>query len=156
MVASPQIENVLPTGADTVLTISGLGGFQYQARGLAQTLSLIKGLAEPVRTINGGLRDISNPTFRKYASEITCTDINAPPLDGLFRGMIVTVGCAAVLGYRTGNAGSPNKPQVSGSSWSLGAMTFYRPLLEMMVMDLSENFEEWKSDFQWKLSLEEV
>lgn len=156
MTTSPQIENVLPTGADTVLTISGLGGFQYQARGLTQSLTIIKGLAEPVRTINGGLRDISNPSFRKYASEITCTDINAPPLDGLFRGMTVMVGCAVTLGYKTGNPGSPNKSEVSGSSWSLGAMTFYRPLLEMMVMDLNESFEEWKSDFQWKLSLEEV
>ena len=28
------LENILPAGSDTLLTISGLGGFQYQARGL--------------------------------------------------------------------------------------------------------------------------
>ena len=154
MSLSPMPENVLPAGADTVLTISGLGGFQYQARGLSQTLGLIKS-AEPARTINGRLRDITNPAFRKYASKITCTDINAPPLDGLFRGHVVTVECAAVLCYKTGNIGSPFRQEVSGSSWTLGDMTFYRPVLEMVVMDLSENFEEWKSDFQWDLSLEE-
>lgn len=152
---SPQPENILPAGADTVLTISGLGGFQYQARGLSQTLSLIR-TVEPERTINGKLIDMSNPCFRKYMSRITCTDINAPPFDGLFRGNVVTVQCAAVLCYRTGNPGSPFRTPVSGSSWTLGDMTFYHPELEMMVMDLSENFEEWKADFQWDLSLEEM
>lgn len=153
---SPQPENVLPSGADTVLSISGLGGFQYQARGLTQTLSVIKQASQSMRTINGVLRDISNHAFRKYASEITCQDINAPPLDGLYPGMVVTVQCAAVLCYKTGNQGSPHRQEVSGSSWSLGAFTFYHPVLSMMVMNLDENFEEWKSDFQWKLGLEEV
>lgn len=150
-----QIENVLPAGADTVLTITGLGGFQYQARGLSQALVLVRN-AEPVRTINGRLKDVSNHAFRKYASKITCTDINAPPLDGLFRGDVVTVECAAVLCYKTGNPGSPFRSEVSGSSWTLNAFTFYRPVLEMMVMNLSQNFEEWKSDFQWSVDLEEV
>lgn len=156
MPISPAPENVLPSGADTVLTISTLGGFQYQARGLTQTLAPIKQMQQQVRTINGNLRDISNPVFRKYGSEITCKDINAPPLDGLWPGMVVTVGCAAVLSYRTGRSGSPAREQVSGSSWTLGHFTFYRPILEMMVLDVNTSFEEWNSDYQWKLSLEEV
>jgi|ERR1019366_7974210 hypothetical protein len=155
MALSPAPENTLPAGADTVLTISGLG-FQYQARGLSQTLSVIKEAMQQQRTINGSLIDISNPIFRKYASKITCTDINAPPFDGLWPGMVVTVHCAAVLCYRTGNPGSPHRPEVSGSSWTLGDMTFYRPVLEMMVGEQSESFDEWKSDFQWDLPLEEV
>ncbi len=153
---SPAPENVLPSGADTILTISGLGDFQYQARGLTQTLTVIKQASQQARTINGTLRDISNPSFRKYESEITCTDINAPPLDGLFPGMVVTVQCAAVLSYKTGNPGSPFRDEVSGASWTLGAFSFYHPELTMMVIDVTENFEEWKSDFQWKLKLEEV
>lgn len=156
MSLSPLPENVLPAGADTVLTISGLGGFQYQARGLSQSLAPIKQTQQQLRTINGSLRDVSNHAFRKYMSEITCTDINAPPLDGLFPGDEVTVHCAAVLCYKNGRLGSPNRPEVSGSSWTLGAFTFYRPVLHMMVMDLNENAEEWKADFQWKLTLEEV
>jgi hypothetical protein len=153
---SPTPENVLPAGADTVLTISGLGGFQYQARGLSQTLSVIKQAQQQVRTINAGLLDISNPAFRKYASKISCTDINAPPLDNLWPGMIVSVDCASILCYKTGNTGSPLRPEVSGSSWSLGAFTFYRPILSMMVMNIDQTFEEWKSDFQWSIDLEEV
>lgn len=156
MALSPLPENVLPANSDTTLTIVGLGGFRYQARGLNQTLAPIKQTQQQFRTINGSLKDVSNHAFRKYSSEITCTDINAPPLDGLFPGDEVVVDCAAVLCYKTGNLGSPNRLQVSGSSWTLGEFTFYRPILTMMVMDLSENFEEWKSDFQWKISLEEM
>lgn len=153
---SPQPENILPAGADTVLTISSLGGFQYQARNLSQTLAVIKEASQAVRTINAALRDVSNHAFRKYESEISCTDINAPPLDGLFPGNIVTVQCASILCYKTGNPGSPHRNEVSGASWTLGEFSFYHPVLEMMVIDVNENFEEWKSDFQWKLKLAEV
>ncbi len=156
MSISPLPENVLPAGADTVLTISGLGGFQYQARGLSQTLSVIKQAEQQLRTINATLKDISDPAFRKFESKITCTDINVPPFDGLWPGMIVTVHCAAVLSYHTGNPGSPWRTAVSGSSWTLGAMTFYRPTLTMMVKVPTVSFDEWKSAFQWDLGLEEV
>ena len=156
MSISPLPENILPAGADTLLIISGLGGFEYQARGLVQTLVPIAQSKQQVRTINGDLRDISNHVFRKYASEITCTDLNAPPFDGLFPGDTVDVECAVTLCYRNGNAGSPNKEQVSGSSYTRGNFTFYRPVLTMMVMEWSTGFEEWKSDYQWKLNLEEV
>lgn len=153
---SPLPENLLPAGADSLLTITGLGGFQYQARGLSQTLTVIKQTQQQLRTINGRMRDVSNHAFRKYASKVTCTDINAPPLDNLFPGMVVFVECAAVLSYKTGNVGSPNREQVSGSSWTLGEFTFYRPVLEMMVMDVQQTFEEWKSDYIWSIDFEEV
>lgn len=156
MSISPLPENLLPSGSDTLLTITGLGGFQYQARGLTQSLTPIKQTQQQVRTINGSLKDISNHAFRKFASEITCTDINAPPLDGLFPGDEVVVECAATFCYKNGNPGSPFRIPVSGSSYTRGAFTFYRPVLTMMVMDLSQGFEEWKSDYQWKMTLEEV
>lgn len=152
----PTFENVLPGGADTLLTISGLGGFQYQARGLSQTLSPIGQLKQQLRTINGRLIDVSNPAFRKYASKITCTDVDAPPLDNLWNGMIVTVQCAASLAYQTGNPGSPYKTIVAGSEYTNGHFTFYRPEMEMMVMDFHQTFDEWKADNGWELDLEEV
>lgn len=152
---SPEPENILPAGADTVLTITVLG-FQYQARGLAQTLVLISQQKQQARTINARLRDFSNHAFRKYGSTITCSDINAPPLDGLFAGNIVTVECAASFGYKTGNLGSPWRTPVAGSEWTEGPMSFYRPTFEMMVLDLEETFEEWKAAYNWKLTLEEV
>ena len=151
------LENTLPAGADTLLTISGLGEFQYQARGLTQTLEVIKEAAQQKRTVNGVLIDISNPVFRKYASKITCMDVDAPPLDNLWPGTPVTVYCAASLCYLTGNPGSPAREAVSGSIYVQGNYTFYRPVLEMLVVNNPhESFDEWKSDVQWELDLEEV
>lgn len=149
-------ENILPSGADTLLTISGMGGFQYQARGLTQTLQLIAEATDNQRTVNGKLISLGNPVFRKFKSKISCTDIDAPPLDGIWPGMLVTVHCAASLSYLTGNPGSPSRPEVSGSSYVQGSFTFYRPVLEMLVGTYSDNFEEWKSDNAWVLDLEEV
>lgn len=149
-------ENVLPAGADTLLTISGLGGFQYQARKLTQTLFVIPAAKQLARTINGVLTDISNPAFRKYGSTITCTDVDAPPLDNLWPGMEVTVGCAAFLCYETGNPGSPARPEVSGSSYVNGRYTFYNPVLLMRVANVKENFDEWDCANGWELELEET
>lgn len=150
-------ENVLPSGDDTLLTISVFGNLQYQARGLTQTLEPIKESMQLRRTINGLLVDISNPVFRKYRSEISCSDVDAPPLDGLWPGMEVSLGCAATLCYLTGNSGSPFKPMVSGSDYEQGDFTFYRPLLTMRVTDINRNsFDEWKSTYQWSITLEEV
>ena len=155
MAISP--EGVLPAGADTLLTISGLGGFEFQARGLTQTLAVIEQSKQQARDINANLIDISNPAFRKCASKITCTDVNAPPLDALqWPGMTVVVGCAISLVYANGNPGSPFKPEVSGSSFIDGNFTFYRPMLTMMVRDLKQSFDEWQANNGWELDLEEV
>jgi hypothetical protein len=159
---SMTLENELPWSptssppSDTLLTISGFGSMLYQARGLTQTLEVIKQANQQNRTINGVLLDISNPIFRKYSSKITCTDIDAPPLDNIWPGMTVTVDCAATLCYPTGRSGSPARTEVSGSSWTQGAFTFYRPVLTMLVGNPTEHFEEWKSDVVWSLDLEEV
>lgn len=149
-------ENVLPSGADTLLTISGLGGFQFQARGLTQSLEVIEASKQYKRTINGALKDVSNPAFRKYASKITCTDVDTPPLDNLWPGMEVVVHCAAGLCYLTGNPGSPDRDVVSGSDYVQGAYTFYRPVLRMLVTSPALHFDEWKASNQWELDLEEI
>lgn len=157
MPGSPDFEGTLPAGADTLLTISGLGGFLYQARGLSQTLDVIPEMIQQERTVNAELVDFSNPAFRKYETTITCTDIDAPPIDNLWPGMQVTVGCAASLCYQTGNPGSPFKPEVSGSSHVRDSFTFYRPLLTMMVVAAPKVlFDEWKHNNGWELKLSEV
>lgn len=145
-----------PNVGDTLLTISGFGTLLYQARGLTQTLEVIPQSKYQMRTINGTLIDVSNPIFRKYASTITCTDINTPPFDALWPGMEVTVECAAYLCYKTGNVGSPGRTAVSGSDYVSGEFTFYRPVLTMLVGELRFNQDEWKADVHWSLPLEEV
>lgn len=149
-------ENILPPNVDTLLSISGFGSLLFQARGLTQTLEPISEAADLERGVNGQLIDLSNPIFRKYRSKITCTDVDAPPLDNIWPGMEVTVDCAVSLCYLTGNPGSPMRPEVSGSSYTQGAYTFYRPVLQMLVMQPSLRFEEWKADVTWVLDLEEI
>ncbi len=151
-------ESVVPVGTtnDTLLTISGLGTLLYQARGLTQTLDVIGAAKSQNRTINGLLVDTSNPIFRKYHSKITCTDSSAPPLDNLWPGLTVEVGCAAQLAYLTGHSGSPARDEVSGSSYVVGNYTFYRPVLTMLIQAIDENFAEWKGDTGWSIDLEEV
>lgn len=153
---SPTMENVLPPNSDTLLSISGFGTLLYQARGLTQTLELISEASDLERSVNGTLMDLSNPIFRKYKSKIQATDVDAPPLDNVWPGMIVIVDFALSLCYPTGNPGSPARPEVSGSSWTQGQFTFYRPQLTMRVSKLSESFEEWKANNSWVMELEEI
>lgn len=151
-----ELSGLPPNVGDTLLTISGFGTLLYQARGLMQTLEIIAASKSQRRTINGTLIDISNPIFRKYASKITCTDVNTPPFDNLWPGMEVTVECACYLCYSTGNPGSPARSEVPGSSYEEGTFTFYRPVLTMLVGEPSTHHEEWKADVQWELDLEEM
>lgn len=153
----PSFENILPAGEDTILTISSFGSMLYQARGLSQTLEPIDASKQTERTINGTLIDISVAQFRKYKSTITVpSDVLAPPLDGVFPGMEVTVGCAVALAYVTGHSGSPKRSEVSGSSFTENGYTFYNPLLTMLVMSVETHFDEWKNAVGWTLELEEV
>lgn len=151
-------ETIVPVSIanDTLLQISGLGTMLWQARGLTQTLAVINEAKQQERTINGVLKDISNPIFRKYSSKISCSDNTTPPLDNLWPGMLVTVHCAAELCYLTGSPGSPGRPEVSGSSYTQGNYTFYRPALNMLVGPLSLHLDEWKCVIGWDLDLEEV
>ena len=155
---SDPFENILPVNADTILSISSFGTMLYQARGLSQTLEVIGEATQVDRTINGTLIDMSNPVFRKYASTITSpSDVEAPPLDGVWPGMEVTVHCVAGLSYLTSGGNGPNsRPEVSGSSYVLGAYTFYRPVLVMLVKKVQTHFDEWKCVVGWSLELEEV
>lgn len=155
---SGQFENILPANSDTLLTISSFGNMLYQARGLTQTLSVIGAATQLERTINGNLVDFSAAQFRKYASKINSpTDVNSPPLDGVFPGMQVTVQCAVGLSYlTTGGNGPHHRNEVSGSVYTDGLYTFYRPELVMLVRSVETSFNEWKNIVGWALEVEEV
>jgi hypothetical protein len=155
---SDPLENLLPANTDTILSISSFGTMLYQARGLTQTLEVIGAAMQQERTINGILIDLSVQQFRKYASTITSpNDVEAPPLDGVWPGMTVTVDCAVSLAYLTSGGNGPyNRPQVSGSSYVLGSYTFYRPVLTMLVKKVQTHFDEWKCSVGWTIECEEV
>lgn len=140
----------------TVLNFYEMGGVPlFSMRDASQTLHPIGAAADLARTVNGTLVDLSDEfTFRKFASEISCTDWNVPAFDGFWPGMVLTVDCVAELCYATG--GSPSRPVVSGSSYVVGGFTVYRPTIVFRIIDWSVSFKEWASETTTQLSLEEV
>ena len=139
----------------TLLVISGASGIPlYSARGLTQVLTPIEASSQIERSINGEVMDLSHPQFRKYDSEISCTDVETPALDGVWPGMEVEVECVAELSYPT-SGGSPQREVVSGSSRVEGDFTFYRPVLQMVVVSFDIQLEEYAADYQWTLRLTE-
>lgn len=151
---------ILPEGTLLVLTpLSGAAAIQltpYSARGLTQTLDLIgNNQAQQIRRdVNGFMRNLTDSRFRKYRSTITCRDTETPCLDGGWIGEEVEVSCALELSFLTG--GTPQRPVVSGSERTEGDFTFYRPLLTMMVSAITDSFAEYRADYSWQITLEEI
>jgi len=151
----------LPNGTLLVLTpLSGFASMQltpYSARGLTQTLELIKPGGQDSwlrRDVNGVLRSVVDTRFRKYRSTITCSDGETPCLDDAWIGITVDVDCAFELSYPTGAADSPARPVVPGSTPRVvGTVTYYRPRLLMMVEDIRFGNKEWQALYDWQIDL---
>lgn len=143
-----------PLPVATFLNLSANGVALYSARGLEQTLEPIDGAAVTRRTVNGTLVDLSVDKFRKYKSTISCEDVEAPALDGIMPGQLITVDCVAELTYPT--AGEPTRTVITGSEREVGAYTVYRPRLDMMVTALNQSINEYERKVSWELELEEV
>ena len=153
---------------DTLLFITPLSGASgltltpYSARGITQTLEPIKGtgrggaaLGTWIReSTNGVLIDLTYAPFRKLESIVTCTETETPCMNDAWLGQVCSVQCACERSYHT-IGGSPDRPEVSGSSRTQGAFTYYRPELIMMVTDIRSGFAEYKADYAWQIDLRE-
>lgn len=153
MTAGPSYPGPPPAG-QTMLVLSTMGVPLYSARGLSQTIEPIEAAANMRRSINGILTDVAHTQFRKYKSKISCTDMRTPAFDAAWPGLTVVVDCVAYLSYPTG--GTPQRTVISGSDFTEGAFTFYRPRLTMMVTANSAQTDEWDATVPWELELEEV
>ena len=135
----------------------------YSTRGVTQTLepiATVTGSGQAAgtfirRDINGFLVNMFPIQLRKYQSTVTCRDVETPALDNAWLGQIISVACTAELNYLTAT-GTPQRPEVSGSSYVEGDFTFYRPLLTMMVMDIKSSFAEYPAFYSWEVQLQEV
>ncbi len=140
---------------NTILALTGMGITPYSARGLTQSLEPIEAIKTARRTINGALKDLSQPQFQKYKSTINGTDQDPPAVDGIWPGMVLTVDCIAELAAPTNSAG-PIRPIVPGSQRDADGFTFYRPRLSMMIVGFTVTKDEWGATVSWQLQLEEV
>lgn len=141
----------------TELAFSGPGINPYSGRGLTQTLEVDDASGNIRQTINGIYRDVSAAQFRKYRSTISCSPVMAPAFDGIWPGQILTVDCAIHLSYKT-SGGSASRTVVSGSTYTYGDYTFYRPQLTMMVLpgSPSRSYDEYGAVNGWEIALVEV
>src|SRR5215831_1948082 len=107
------VEMPFEPGEFTLLKLFGMGVPPYSARGLSQTLKPIEQAGNVVRAIDGSLLDLSYAPFRKYKSEITCSDQTAPAISGIWPGQLLTVYCVAELAFD--EYGSAQRSEVPGS-----------------------------------------
>lgn len=148
------MEPALQSDQSSLLVITGVGVPAYSARGITQTLEPIDGAAQLFRSVNGVAMDFSHEQFRKYKTNISCTDQQAPALDGVWPGKVVSVECVAELSYLTAG-GAPARPVVPGSSREEGIFTYYRPVLLMMVTAINAGSGEWTAEVAWSFEAEE-
>jgi len=148
----------LPYG--TLLVITPLSGRDtpvltpYSARGLSQTRELIKPEGAILRDINARLQSLMDDRFRKYKTTITCKDGETPCLDDAWIGVECQIDCAFELSYPTGSI--PSRPVVSGSSRTQGSVTYYRPQLTCLIVDIRASFAEWQAQYDWQIEAEEM
>ncbi len=140
----------------TLLVIAPIGLPVFAARGIKQTLNPISQATNIRRTVNGKPVSLAPPQFQKYASTITCDDMDSPALDGVWPGLELTIDCVCELCYLT-QGGTPQRTVVDGSSRIEGDYTWYRPRLDMMVAGpASITTNEWGAAVSWSIPLEEI
>jgi hypothetical protein len=136
----------------TLLVLSGMGIPPYSARGLKQTLEPIAAAAKVELDSNGGLIDLSPPQFKKYKSEISGADQEAPALNAIWPGKTtLVVDCIVEIPVPLGQ--TPERDVVA--SRIEGDFLYYRPRLTMRVMEISVDVDEWTAAVTWKLLLQE-
>ena len=138
----------------TILTITGMGIAPYSARGLSQQIAPITEASNLRRSINGRAMNWSHAQFQKYATKITCTDMNVPALDGIWPGQEFTMECACNLAHHMYAA--PQRPVVEGSDYQEGEFIFYRPVLEVQFVNFDYPFDEWGAKVGWTMDFVEV
>ncbi len=113
---------------------------EYALRGLTATLAPIAQSAQIERDINGNALDLSNPVFRKFRVQISCTDQESPGFaevssasEGLWPGSLVTVTLPPQLG-------------------AVEAIT----IDAVVVEPWQESLDEWAADNSWQLVLEQI
>lgn len=142
---------------NTLLTITTPGVPPYSARGLSQSLEPIDETSQLRRTINGDLKDLSVTQFRKYKSTISGDDQDPPAMAGMWPGRLLAVECISELCYMTANgSGLEERTVVDGSRRVDGDFTFYRPALNMRLVNYKVDTDEWGRAVSWSMDLEEA
>lgn len=136
-----------------------IGFNHWAARGIRHTLRPVDRVVSWRTPATGALKTRTIPGTRKYALELSASDVQPPDFGGLWRGMTFTVHAGTELSYTA--LRPAERPSVAGSVRTVTgpdghAIHFYRPVLTMAVLDWNDAFAEWEAGQEWSLSLEEV
>lgn len=142
-------------GGETVLLITIIGLPPGSARGVKQTFKPIAAAAQFRRTVNYTLVNTAPALAQKYATEISCDDLNAPCLDGIYIGAEVVMDCVGELSFKTAG-GTAQRPIVPGSDYQNGESTIYRPRLNVTITDFQWDTDEIGATVGWRLTAEET
>lgn len=168
---------------ETVLKLGSLIIPAGAGRGISQTLKPIDN-GDLRRTVNGELTDLTRIQNRKFESQISVTDMSIPTLSGLWKGDVLSIECISKLnelvspesathtiqrdpvtdsikGY---DSSGVKVPLLSFGGTGNRDLTFdgnvayieFRPILEMMILSMSFNHDEYEAEAGWTIDLEEV
>lgn len=140
----------------TLLVIVPFGSPPYSVRGLTQILEPITQAMQVQRTINGEAVDLADDNFKKYKTQISCTDQDVPALSGVWPGAEVVIECVAELCKPVGYSPQFDRDYVIGSDREADGFMFYRPILTMLVTSYSVQKDEYGASVGWSLTAEEV
>jgi len=127
----------------------------YSARGLHERMRYNDGAMAQDVTVNGELVDLSLERFRKLEITISAKDVRPPSIDVCRPGLKVLLESSRLFSYPT-LGGMPGRTPVSGSEFTEGDFTFYRPTFVCMLGNPSMDFDEWEADDEWSLPMREV
>jgi hypothetical protein len=117
----------------TVISIAGIDLSDYAVRSLTMTLTPIEQASNVARDCLGQLVDISLAQFRQHKLTISCTDNDAPELDGIWPGMDIAVTCL---------------PRMNGTSDT--------PLTILAkVVSWNTSRDEWGAEIAWQIEAEQ-
>lgn len=122
------------TTTGTVLELTGIDLGSYAARDLTLEMQPIDP-GELAFDANGTLHDLTMPQFRKYRFTISCTDIDAPELDDVWKGKLVSI---TILPYSGLAPADTDDNQQS---------------FDCMVVDWTTSNQEWPRQTGWSLQL---
>jgi hypothetical protein len=127
----------------TLLQIDEIDFSDYAVRELTMTLAPIVTGNELLRNVDGGLMDWSSTQFRKYASTISCADLDPPAFMDIWVGKVVHVRC--VNGLIAPSGGTADLMSTDGTL-----------SLIMMVSGWKSSRDDWGATTTWELDLQEI
>lgn len=162
MVDRSTIPAVHSSGSILVL-YSPMGLPFYSSRDLDQTIEAIKEKDQSERNLNSNLVNLSIPgLFEKYITRITCTDMNAPMIGGVFQGAQVVIDCCCEIGFPASiaDADVPTLIRPLATNTSIrndgNGTKYIYPKLTCLMRGVSYGFKEYPHKYNWALNFEEV